>query len=540
MGTRPPSGDGRGGLQTLVPWQRALVADNRTFARVGARPAPAGGCRLAHPAGAAAVAWGLLALVLTMSYVAILEPILVAFDTPLAPLDAPAAVIDFACGAFFAADVLASFSTGLYVVHRDAASVKLVMCPREVASLYVAHGSFVPDAVACVPFAVQLVIVCAPEVWRRGPLHQSANVVQLLRLLRLLRLTRLRRLLRAAGRGHTLFPLPPVASFALEWVFLFLFAANFVACLSIYVAHVEGVDRSWLTAVGGDDLSGAPPAAQWLAAFYWATATLTTVGYGDVSATTNAERAVASLCMGFGAVFFAYIVGGVAALIDRSSQAARRRTLLHDRMVDVEQWLSRREMPSSVRSEVRMYYQDVWLRRRAGADEETIFEELPDTTRAKAALHITEEALRRVFGGDDEGLVRLMASHLRPRVLDPGRHVASEGDPVDRVFFLTSGRVEAFSAARGIVGRLAAGTADSFFGGECAKGGGSGLQTHVCTFRTVTPVQLWELRESDLTSVATVRPEAARVLRDGAFAREVRKALLSPSGSSSARDLLAR
>ena len=52
---------------------------------------------------------------------------------------------------------------------------------------------------------------------------------------------------------------------------------------------------------------------QYIVSLYWATATTTSVGYGDIRAHTNLERAYATFIMILGFVFYGYIISSIAA-----------------------------------------------------------------------------------------------------------------------------------------------------------------------------------------------------------------------------------
>lgn len=54
---------------------------------------------------------------------------------------------------------------------------------------------------------------------------------------------------------------------------------------------------------------------------YWATSTTTTVGYGDIHAHTNMERAYASAIMVFGVVAYGYLIASVAASLVNADSA---------------------------------------------------------------------------------------------------------------------------------------------------------------------------------------------------------------------------
>lgn len=56
---------------------------------------------------------------------------------------------------------------------------------------------------------------------------------------------------------------------------------------------------------------------RYVAAFYWALVTMSTIGYGDVTPTTTAERCFGVVAMFAGTSIFAYVVGSVRALVLR-------------------------------------------------------------------------------------------------------------------------------------------------------------------------------------------------------------------------------
>ena len=81
--------------------------------------------------------------------------------------------------------------------------------------------------------------------------------------------------------------------------------------------------------------------SQYLVALYWSVMTLTTIGYGDVTAKTNPERVVFILSMFIGAGVYAYIVGAVCNIITAMEE---ERVAYHQRMDDLNRFCETNEL----------------------------------------------------------------------------------------------------------------------------------------------------------------------------------------------------
>lgn len=68
---------------------------------------------------------------------------------------------------------------------------------------------------------------------------------------------------------------------------------------------------------------------QYVVSLYWATATTTTVGYGDIRAHTHLERAYATVIMVCGVVAYGYLTASVtASLVNADAGRAHYRAKL--------------------------------------------------------------------------------------------------------------------------------------------------------------------------------------------------------------------
>ena len=109
------------------------------------------------------------------------------------------------------------------------------------------------------------------------------------------------------------------------------------------ILFVHTISCLWIF-LGVHNMDHNPPRTNWINQFeanigqtvsiytislYWTITTITTVGYGDISATNTAERIVACIIMVIGVIAFSFSTGSLSSIIQNqdSKQAAYRQKL---------------------------------------------------------------------------------------------------------------------------------------------------------------------------------------------------------------------
>lgn len=88
-----------------------------------------------------------------------------------------------------------------------------------------------------------------------------------------------------------------------------VFVVHFIACGWYFLAFItDFTPDCWVVR---QNLLEASVAYKYTSAVYWAFATLTTVGYGDINALTPAEKIAAILWMIIGFAFYSYTIGNL-------------------------------------------------------------------------------------------------------------------------------------------------------------------------------------------------------------------------------------
>lgn len=104
---------------------------------------------------------------------------------------------------------------------------------------------------------------------------------------------------------------------------------------------------------------------------------MTTVGYGDISASTAAEKVYSIVSMLVGGFMFGMIVGSLTNIIGTSNplEATKKQ-----RLDEIAGWLQLRNVPSHLRTDIYEFYRTMYNKgAETGIDERVILQQIPHT-----------------------------------------------------------------------------------------------------------------------------------------------------------------
>nr|XP_056711471.1 potassium voltage-gated channel subfamily H member 3 [Euleptes europaea] len=186
--------------------------------------------------------------------------------------------------------------------------------------------------------------------------------------------------------------------------------------------------------VGGPSLRSA-----YITSLYFALSSLTSVGFGNVSANTDSEKIFSICTMLVGALMHAVVFGNVTAIIQRMYA---RRFLYHSRTRDLRDYIRIHRIPPPLKQRMLEYFQATWSASN-GIDTHELLQSLPDELRADIALHLHKELLQLpLFEGASRGCRRSLSLSVRTSFCTPGEYLIRQGDALQALYLVCSGSME--------------------------------------------------------------------------------------------------
>jgi len=301
-------------------------------------------------------------LAVALIYIGLATPLLIGFpeltDSSSSTEESPWRRVDRIINYFFIADILMNFRTGY--MDREIE----VLDWRAVAHHYLTTW-FLLDVVSSLP--IDLLIAAGMSSMQPSKLLKSSKVFKVFRLLSLGRFVKIIEGSPFCDRlddfiaDYNLFWKCTVLStlismaVACHWMSCFLH----YACESFFITN--GVHNDFKS--------------KYIAGFYWAMTTITTVGYGDLIPSTSLERMLAMPCMVFGGCFYGSVISTMSSCVFAVELNKR---IYEEKMIQVNSWLRYHGLPSRLTHKVRRYFKKL-MAERAHPPENAILNDLsPD------------------------------------------------------------------------------------------------------------------------------------------------------------------
>ncbi|TPP61088.1 Potassium voltage-gated channel subfamily H member 8, partial [Fasciola gigantica] len=356
------------------------------------------------------IVWDWILLTFTF-YIAFMVPYYVTFGRRMGLNDTRKSIVDLVVEVLLITDIVVNFNT-TYVNTNG----QLVHNRRQLAIHYI-RSWFLIDFLAAMPVDFTLAVV--QTIWTseldrttdnsRGikwseqidalnetKLQVSStkqnsvpiwNVVSLLQVMKLAKLLRLARLFENLSRlsQHSIVVLSLL-------MFTFTLVAHWFACIWYVIGETDHSEAGWLQELARrlnashESNESEPPGdgARYFTALYFTCSSLTSVGFGNVSANTTEEKIFAICIMLLGALMHAAVFGNVTAIIQR---IYARRTAFQSRAQDLKDFVRVHHIPKQLSSRMEDYFQTTWAISR-GIDLSEVLSIYPEELQRDIALYL--------------------------------------------------------------------------------------------------------------------------------------------------------
>mmetsp|Transcript_28237 Transcript_28237/g.53441 ORF Transcript_28237/g.53441 Transcript_28237/m.53441 type:complete len:873 (-) Transcript_28237:107-2725(-) len=200
----------------------------------------------------------------------------------------------------------------------------------------------------------------------------------------------------------------------------------------------------------------------YLTSMYFAYSTLTTVGYGDISAHTDVERSIAIISLISGSVIYAVLVGIMNNLVDNSDV---KETEYQARLTAINAFMSNHHLPADLRGRVRRYME---LDHNAAHHDIKLLEYLSPMLQREAVMHMNRHFVQEVpFLADADSIfVWCMLEQMIVIVCVQKEYILVEGQTIEAMHIIKSGKVDVVDKSGQVIRTY---TQGSFFGELCAQ-----------------------------------------------------------------------
>ncbi|XP_045473209.1 potassium voltage-gated channel subfamily H member 8 isoform X2 [Harmonia axyridis] len=366
--------------------------------------------------------WDWLILTATF-YVAVVVP----YNASFTIIERPSVVVDVFVEALFIMDICLNFRTTF--VNRKGE----VVSNGKLISVHYLKTWFLVDSLAALPFDLLYVLYGED---RDVPAFARSHI-HLIKLTRLLRLARLLQKMDRYSQYSAMILTLLMLSFTL--------VAHWLACIWYVIAdkEMERNDLGWIHNLAERlkilNVSLISNTDAYVTALYFTCSSLTSVGFGNVSANTTSEKIFSICVMLIGALMHAVVFGNVTAIIQRIYS---RRSLYHSKWRDLKDFLTLHQIPKELKQRMQDYFQTMWSLNH-GIDIHETLKEFPEELRGDVSMHLHREILQLpIFEAASQGCLKLLSLHIRANFCAPGEYLIHKGDALSYIYYICNGSME--------------------------------------------------------------------------------------------------
>lgn len=411
----------------------------------------------------------------------------------------------------FFKDLVMNFNLGYF----ERTGARTLITDRYQIAMNYLSGWFTIDLISIIPFELMGELIN----------NSALSHLKVLRIFRLFRLFKLIKILRSApilSRWQSRVGIKYSVMSLAKYMVMIVFVAHWMACFWHVVTRLEDEDAyTWVKAafkVGQNvtetgyteysTVADIPHSYVYCASLYHATMTLTTIGYGDIIATTDTERWFSVALQLVGASLYAYIVGVASGIV---ASMNKEKMYFQETMDELNDFMEDQGLSNELTVRLREFFNHSREMEKLRVYNNLLSRMSPGL-RGEVAVLAYGKMLEEVpyFQDMGENFITAIAVKLNATALSPGEMVTAGGVPADTMYFVAHGIV----SSHGLMASIG-----YHFGEEVILASGS----QRFPVRAVTFCSLHTLSREAIAEVLIDFPKAAAKIRKAAIRMAFRR-----------------
>jgi len=244
--------------------------------------------------------------------------------------------------------------------------------------------------------------------------------IPFMNLLRLFRLVRIIRIVQLMGQMTVV----PRTLRMTIYIITFFIVVHWVSCGWILINPVAFENQS----------------SHYIKAIYWTVTTLTTIGYGDITPTTDVGRLYTMVIMILGVGVYGIVIGNVTRMM---AAGDRHKEMARERMSDLSAFMKYYNIPERLQQNVSSYYQHLITKRLTDNDNK-IISDLPQALQQEMQIYMNIKLIRNIpiFKDCSQQCLKDVAGALEQRYFGPGQTIINIGEIGQEMYIIGHGIVE--------------------------------------------------------------------------------------------------
>ncbi len=174
-------------------------------------------------------------------------------------------------------------------------------------------------------------------------------------------------------------------------------------------------------------------------AMYWLITTIATVGYGDITPTTNLGRFYTMGVMIMGATIWGILIASASRMMLASDLRKQQKK---EKMDALQSFMRHYDVPSDMQREVYGFFNHQWARK-VSEDEQAILSDLPPALQQELQVILNLKPIGRLslFAGTSKDCLQDVSAALTQVYFSPGQQIISKGEIGEDMYLIGHGSV---------------------------------------------------------------------------------------------------